>query len=331
MSEERIKIALVGAGGWGCQHARIFAGRADVDFRAVCGRTAERTKARAEEFAVHWYLDLEEMLDKERPDLVSLCLPNKEHFETTLQVIRAGFPLFVEKPLVFDEQEADILLDEAATRNLFFAINFNHLYARPVAMAHRAIQEGRLGELAFATWRFGGEGPSCPEHENLIETQCHGFDMLEFLCGPIVSVMAEMTGPGARTNSTMVLALRFANGSVGSLVGTYDSSYAYERTHQLEINGTQGRVLVDDTVGRYSFQAAGNETAEVWRAGYFNDVDRQFQLTFDAHFEEVLRAFRSGEEPPIHARAGRRALKLAHAAIRSFETGKRVDCLPSDT
>ena len=203
-------------------------------------------------------------------------------------------------------EEADVLLREAADRGLFFAINFYHRYARPVQTAHQAIQDGRLGEIVFGTWRFGGEGGDCPEHENLIETQCHGFDMLEFLCGPINAVMAEMTGPGGRANSTMAIALHFVSGAVGAFLGSYDSSYAYRRTHQVEINGTAGRVLIDDTVSRYSFQEAGNETAEVWEAGYFNDSDRQFHHTFGRHSDALLKAFRAGEEPPVHAPCGKR-------------------------
>ena len=89
----RIKVALVGAGGWGYQHARVFSAREDVDLCAVAGRTAERTKARAEEFGMRWYLDIEEMLAAEKPDLVSLSLPNMGHYEPTLKVIRAGYPL----------------------------------------------------------------------------------------------------------------------------------------------------------------------------------------------------------------------------------------------
>jgi myo-inositol 2-dehydrogenase / D-chiro-inositol 1-dehydrogenase len=77
-------------------------------------------------------------------------------------------------------------------------------------------------------------------------------------------------------------------------------------------------------VARYTFQAAGDETARVWRAGYFNDLDREFHRTFDRHVDELLDAFRRGEEPPVHARAGRRALELAYATIESFETGERV-------
>ena len=271
------------------------------------------------------------MLAKEKPDLAFLSLPNDGHFAPTMEVIRARVPLFVEKPLVFDLAEADTLIKEAAARKLFFGINFNHHYAKPVTLAHHAIQQGRLGDLTFATWRFGGEGGTSHPFNNLLETQCHAFDMLEFLCGPIDSVMAQMTDMTQKGYyRTLVLALHFGNGAVGSLVGSYDSSYAYPDTHRVEINGTKGRILIEDTVRRYTFNAAGSETAEVWQSGYFNDVDRDFYLTFDRHMDAVLEAFKAGKQPPVHARAGRRALQLAFAAIESFKTGKRV-VVPTDS
>jgi len=319
-----IKVALVGAGGWGRQHARIFAARPDVEFCAIVGRTTEKTRARAAQYGTRWYLDIGDMLERERPDLVSLCLPNQGHFDATLQVIEAGYPLLVEKPLVFDLGEANRLLAAAAARDLFFAINFNHRYARPVQMARQAIGEGRLGDIVFATWRFGGEGTSDHPYANLIETQCHGFDMLEYLCGPIAAVSAEMTNKTGGGYRTLVLALRFANGAVGSLVGSYDSSYAYPGTHLLEINGTAGRVVIEDTVRRYAFQPRGDETGQVWQAGYFNDDDRAFHRTFDTYMDALLVAFKSNQEPPVHARVGRRALALAHATIAAFASGRRI-------
>ncbi|MDE2853702.1 MAG: Gfo/Idh/MocA family oxidoreductase [Chloroflexota bacterium] len=321
----RIRVALVGAGGWGYQHARVFAARDDVELCAVAGRTEARTKARAEQFGLRVYLDIDDMLAAEKPDLVSLSLPNRGHYEPTLQVIRAGYPLLVEKPLVFDLSEAQTLLSEAEKRDLFFAINFNHRYAKPVQLAKAAIDAGQLGELVFATWRFGGEGGwGGHPQANLIETQCHGFDMLEHLCGPIASLGAEMTDMTGKGFSTMALSLKFANGAVGSLVGSYDSSYAYPETHRLEINGTDGRILIDDTVKRYRFHRAGEETGEVWEAGYFNDLDREFHRTFDRYLERMLDAFKRDAEPPVHARAGYRALALAWAAIESHESGRRV-------
>ena len=326
---ERIKVALIGAGGWGYQHARVFAARDDVELCAVAGRRGARTKARAKQFSLRYYLDVDEMLAAEKPDLVSISLPNMGHYEPTLRVIRAGFPLLVEKPLVFDLTEAETLLREAEARDLFFAINFNHRYAKPVQMAKAAIDDGRLGQLIFATWRFGGEGGGEHPHANLIETQCHGFDMLEHLCGPIASVQAEMTDMTGIGFSTMALSLKFASGAVGSLVGSYDSSYAYPETHRVELNGTGGRILIDDTVKRYTFHRVGEETGEIWAAGYFNDRDREFHRTFDRYLEPMLEAFKRGDAPPVHARAGHRALALAYAAVESYESGRRVTVIPA--
>jgi predicted dehydrogenase len=320
-----VRVAVVGPGGWGRQHLRIFGGRPDTEVAAVVGRNPERTKAAADEARVPGFTDVDAMLDAVQPDLVSVCLPNEVHFEPTLRLIRAGAPLLVEKPLVFGMDEADQLLAEAADRDLFFAINFNHRYAEPLRRTAEAVRDGTLGEVVFASWRFGGEPNfSTHPHAQLIETQCHGFDTLEHICGPIASVMAQMTNKTHGPYTTVAIALEFTNGAVGSLVGSYDSSYAYPLAHYLEVNGTAGRAFAEDTVRRLTLSRTGDETAQVWQAGYFNDLDREFHRTFDRHVDALIAAFRNGDPPPIHARAGRRALELAHACIRSFESGARI-------
>jgi myo-inositol 2-dehydrogenase/D-chiro-inositol 1-dehydrogenase len=320
-----LRVAIVGTGSWwGRQHARAFAERADTEVVAVVGRTEDSARDRATAVGARPYGDIDTMLAAEHPDLVSVCLPSGAHFDTTLRLIRAGVPLFIEKPLVFDRAEADALIQEAADRGAFVAIDFNHRYARPVELAKTAIDAGRTGEMMFALWRFGGEGDARQVDGNLIETQCHGFDMLEYLVGPIGSVAAQFTDFPGRGHSSLAIALGFENGAVGSLVGSYDTSYAYPDSHRLEINGTKGRLVISDTVRRFEFQPVGSEVAEVWQAGYFNDLDRAFHRTLDRHVDDVVRALRAGEAPPVPASAGRRALELAFASIQSFETGQRI-------
>jgi predicted dehydrogenase len=122
------------------------------------------------------------------------------------------------------------------------------------------------------------------------------------------------------------LALEFENKAVGTMLGSYDSSYAYPDSQLVEINGTSGRLVIHDTVRELSIHRVGDETAQVWRAGYFNDEARDFHGTFDRHVDAVLAALRAGDSPPVHASAGRRALQLAHAAIESHDTGRRISC-----
>jgi predicted dehydrogenase len=317
-----LRVAVVGPGGWGRQHTRIFTERADTDLVAVVGRDPERTAAEAQRVGARPYTDIAAMLATEAPDLVTVSLPNEGHFGPTRELVRTGIPLLVEKPLVFSLAEADTLLAEATG---FFGINFNHRYAEPVVRAKRAIVAGDIGDPVFATWRFGGEpNAGASPHKNIIETQCHGFDMLEYLLGPIASVMAQMTDKTYGAYSTVAIALEFASGAVGTLLGSYDSSYAYPDTHRVEVNGTAGRLLIQDTVRSFSLSKAGDENTMTWQAGYFDDEARSFGRTFDRHVDDVLRALRAGGPPPIPASAGRRALLLAQRCIESFTTRRAV-------
>ncbi|MCA9840349.1 MAG: Gfo/Idh/MocA family oxidoreductase [Trueperaceae bacterium] len=125
MNGSKLKIALIGTGGWARQHARILASRPEVDFCGIVGRNEERTALRAAEYKTRAYTSFEKLVKNEMPDFICVCLPNQHHFAATLEVINAGLPLLVEKPLVFDLNEAQTLIAEAEKRDLFFAINFN--------------------------------------------------------------------------------------------------------------------------------------------------------------------------------------------------------------
>jgi len=152
--------------------------------------------------------------------------------------------------------------------------------------------------------------------------------MLEFLFGSISSVMAQMTNKTYGAYSTTAVALKFSNGAVGTLLGSYDSSYAYPDSQLVELNGTLGRGVIHDTVRSLSLSRTGDEVAKVWQAGYFNDEARNFKGTFDRHVDRLLPALRAGDAPPVPASAGRRALTLAAAIIESFDTGGRVQTAP---
>ena len=79
-----------------------------------------------------------------------------------------------------------------------------------------------------------------------------------------------------------------------------------------------------DTVKRFTHSTPGDEVRQVWEAGYFNDRDRDFDHMFELHLDDIVTTLRRAESPPIHARAGRRALQLAHACIQSFDESRQV-------
>lgn len=122
----------------------------------------------------------------------------------------------------------------------------------------------------------------------------------------------------------MAIALTFESGAVGTVVGSYDTSYAYPSSHLVEVNGSNGRVEIVDTVKRFTRSSVGDETRMVWEPGYFNDEARSFYALFERHLDALVPALAAGEPPPIHAEAGRRALLLADCCIRSADDQRRI-------
>lgn len=72
------------------------------------------------------------MLEKEKPDFVSVCLPAQHTFEATMTVIEAGIPLMSEKPLAYRLEEARELTARAEEKKLFYALILTSATAFPV-------------------------------------------------------------------------------------------------------------------------------------------------------------------------------------------------------
>lgn len=325
--EKPTRVAVIGTGMWAGEHARAFSANPFAELVGIHGNDPERTGQRAAAFGTRPYTRIREMLESEQPELVSICVRNRDHFAVAREVLQSGFPAFVEKPFTFELAEARQLLEEANKRGLFFAIDFNHRYAEPALRAKELLDRGELGDPVFAAWRFSGNHDFDFEHPfiQLIESGCHGLDLLHHFLGPVASVSAEMTNlSGKEGFGTVALALKFENDAVATVLGSYDASYAYPAANTLEVCGTRGRVVCEDTVRRLTFNRIDDPVAQVWQSTYFDDEARYFTGTLDRHIARLLAALRQGEAPPVPARCGYDVLRVTYAAIRSFETGRRV-------
>lgn len=321
-----VKVAIIGTGQWGLQHAKIFSELENVTMCAIVGRNLEKVKIRANLFKVPYYLDVTEMIKKEHPDLVSVCVPSDEMFCITKRLMEEEIPILIEKPITYDLEQAEQLINMSGKRNLFCGVNFIHRYSKPVQMAYDSIQKGELGNIVYFDWKMGQYG-SCKQkrYGNLIETQCHGLDLVEFICGSISTVFCEMTDVTNKGYTTLTASLKLENGAVGSFLGTYDSIETYHPSQYLEICGRLGRVKIEDFVGKYSIQKFGSESEEIWTPGMMNEEDRFVVSSFRRHIKEVVENLRERKKPPISIECGYRSLYLAHKMIESFEMGKRVN------
>ena len=120
-----MNVAVVGAGIYGINHVNAYTWNPNTNLVAVCDLNKEITDRIAEEYNVKTYNDVNEMLDNEEIDAVSIATPDAFHMDPALAAIRHGKPILVEKPLATTSEDAKKILAEAEKYNVRVAVDYH--------------------------------------------------------------------------------------------------------------------------------------------------------------------------------------------------------------
>lgn len=108
-----MKAAILGAGFIAEFHAQGYLHAQDVTLCAVCDTDEEKARALAERYGCAWYTDAKALLEKEAPQLVSICLPTYLHREYTVMALMSGAHVLCEKPLALTIEDCEAIAQAA--------------------------------------------------------------------------------------------------------------------------------------------------------------------------------------------------------------------------
>jgi len=330
-----LRVCVLGTGNWGRVHIEAYWRNPNTELVAICGNTnRERAERMARQFGAKAYLDFDEMLEKERPDLVSLITPDEAHYTPYKQALEAKVNCFFEKPLTLNVEEGRELVALARRQGVYCGINFNHRYTTPFQLVKQHVAEGKVGKPLHLHWRF--TGGHYPERQTLplahmLYMQSHGFNMLQTFGGAIRSIVGHAYDPrGTGQYTTASFSLQFESGAVGTFLAGVDGDYKDPDIYQFEMMGEQGRVRVDDAIRRFEYaarphfvqthqeQKGAESLALVWNSHFFDDESRDFGRTTDRHLADFVRAMRAGEPEPIPVEEGLAALEAGQQALTNI-------------
>ena len=212
-----IKIGMVGMGGIGKTHSRVYQADPLAELVAVCDIVKEKADAAAEEFGVKAYYSMADMLAGE-PDLdvVDVTTSGYEngswHYEPVMQALRAGKNVFVEKPISNDVREAREMVKYAAEHDLYLACDLNHYFTQPADRAKELIKEGKIGEPIYILHKMGFNGgdakyggPGAPRmqrpYAHAKAFLAHPFSVMRYFGGEITHVQCFMNRSGVRATA----------------------------------------------------------------------------------------------------------------------------------
>ncbi|HOD49635.1 MAG TPA: Gfo/Idh/MocA family oxidoreductase [Candidatus Hydrogenedentes bacterium] len=216
----KYKACIIGdtnEGGYGHSMHVAFANRPDVRVVALADPDeAGGAKHAAEAKAERTYADYREMLEKEKPDLVSVGpRTTVRHKEYVLACAEHGCHGFLEKPIAADLAEADEMAAAIEAKNLKWAMAHNYRMSPPVRhMKKMLLEEHIIGHIIEL--RSHGKEDNRAGGEDMIVLGTHVFDLVQSIMGKPEWCMADITVNGKPAKPSDV---KEATEPLGPIVG----------------------------------------------------------------------------------------------------------------
>ncbi len=343
-------IGHTGRGDYGHGHDTVFNHRADVTVVAVADPQEEgRRKAAERSGARRQYSDYREMLDRERPELVSIAPRwTDQHYAIAMAALESGAHVYMEKPFTQTLAQADALLAMAQTRNLRIAVAHQMRLAPNILFLKTLLEAGRIGQLL--EMRSHGKQDHRAGGEDLIVLGVHIFDLMRFFagdaswCAALVLVDGrEVTRSDAREATEAIgpvignqisAAFAFPNGvqaTFTSRAGNADTAGPWG----IELIGTKGRLrILLDIVPRVFTLAPGTWTRDGRTDQWMTvpgdplltapDTEKTLAWANRRVVDDWMDSILQRREPVCSGYAGMKALEMAHAVFAAGLARGRV-------
>lgn len=326
-------VAIIGCGLIGTKRARALAGQKLV----IC---ADPDKSRAERLAAtapgaHSTHDWRQAVRHSAVQAVVVATTNDALVPVTLEAIRAGKHVLVEKPAARNAAEVIPLIEAARLSGVRVRVGFNHRYHPAVLKAASLVRDAALGELMFMRARYGHGGRIGYDREwradpqksgggELIDQGVHLIDLARCFLGEFERVTGF-----ARTyywdmpvddNAFMLLRTREERAAF-----LHVSCTEWKNLFSLELYGKSGKLQIDGLGGSYGIERLtyyrmlpemGPPETTSWE---YPMGDRSWALEFEDFVQDIDKR----REPSAGLEDARRALEIVEKIYRDSDYDHR--------
>lgn len=341
-ANDPLRIAIVGCGAISTQHIEAIEVLEETLLAGVVDASVERARETGQRRGVPWSTRIEDLLQRDDVDSITVCTPSGLHSEKALAALQAGKHVLVEKPISLSVGDADALIREARARERVLATVSQRRFEGATRALHDVVAAGTLGRLALiiveglyrrpqsyydsAAWR----GTRDMDGGVLMNQAIHMVDLMRWVGGPVASVAAHVSTLGhvMEAEDTATVSVRFANGTLGEIVATTCANPEFAT--ELRVYGDRGHVrIVGETVVEWDVPGTpapsvsavdltpppGTGVTQTWgtnAVGYLRQ------------YADFVDAVRSGRPPMVTGEDGRNAVELITAAYESDRSGRAV-------
>ncbi|MCX6667926.1 MAG: Gfo/Idh/MocA family oxidoreductase [Euryarchaeota archaeon] len=318
-----MNVGIVGAGLVGKKRAKALEGL-DVKLLSVADVVEELAKSLANQYNCKYTTDWKELVKDDSIDIVFVSTIHESLAEITIEAIKKGKHVLVEKPVARNSKELSKVLKAAKDKNVKIQVGYNHRFHPAIIAAKKIIESGEIGPLMFIRGRYGHGGRKNYHNEwrafkntagggELLDQGSHLIDLSRLFMGNFSSAIgyAETFFWDMEVEDNCFVLLRNNNGQIASLHASWTQ---WKNTFSFEIFGKIGQLNIDGLGGSY-----GTETLTFYKMKpEFGIPDKQVfefpgeDLSWKLEFENLLDAIK--KDTPING-----TLEDAYEAMKIIE------------
>ena len=308
-SNQRVRVAVVGCGEFGRNHARLYREMESAQLAGVFDTNLARAAAFAQEFQTQAFSSLQAMQGK--VDAASVAVPTVAHAEVGCRLMELGMDVLVEKPMAKDLPDADALLASAKKHARILQVGHVERF-NPAVLAVEPILNR---PLFFEVHRLGVFTARSLDVDVIYDLMIHDLDILLALVGePVVEVKAVGIPVLSDKVDIAHARLEFSGGAVANVTASRVSTERVRKVRFFQ----QHEYISLDYARRDALRVRVKQpvTEPPIQTGVqpefaFEKLSAAGVEPLRAELEAFLEAVRTRKEPKTNGTAGRAALELA--------------------
>ncbi len=304
-------IAVIGTGGWGKNHVRVLSELGVLS--AVCDIDRSRAESYARKHGVTAYGDVDEMIQNERLDGVTIATPATTHFAVASKTLRAGINSFVEKPMTSSLKEGEELIEVAKQSGKILTVGFIERFNPAISELKKIINEGKLGSpILFQYHRENRRGDNITDVGVVKDASVHDIDTARWLFGEEPKTVYARVGSVMGKNEDIATILLGFGGERTAFITT--NWVTPMRVRELNAVFTKGEVTVDFIT--QEMQIHEEEETRVPK--------HVFTEPLVLELKEFISAIEEKRQPLVTGRDGLSVIRIAEAVLASSKSGSPI-------
>ena len=188
-----MKVAQIGTGGWGKNHARILSQLGVLS--AICDSDKDRSKEFGEKFSINYYNSVDSLLNSEQFDAAFVCTPTSTHSAIASQLIQSNKHVFVEKPMTYLSEDGKDLLELAKKNHVILSCGYIERFNPAVGIVKDLVTSKKYGDLVMLEFHRENRMPLHIKDVGIIyDTSVHDIDTAMWLFNDTPEVVFARAG-----------------------------------------------------------------------------------------------------------------------------------------